>query len=153
MKVGIILKIGVDLDGVITPFKFINPSIKLPQVIYILLAPISLLVPPANKAALQQLKKQGHVIIIVSARPWWFHRITESWLKLHKVTFDKLYCIGFGKGTKRRKLKIIEKEHIEIFIEDDKRIRDFLAQSSVKVAASLYEIFQAPSGHYFFILT
>jgi len=146
LKAGIILKIGVDLDGVITPFKFINPSIKLPQFPYLFLAPLSLIVPPSNKIvkALQKLKSQNHIIIIISARPWWFQQITEFWLKLHKIPFDKVYCVGFGKGTKKRKLLIAKREKIDIFVEDDQKIRNFIQKNCIKVVIDLYEISQIP---------
>jgi len=94
------MKIGVDLDGVITPIGFINPSVKLSQWLYILLIPIMLLILPTKGRELRKIKSQGHTIIIVSARPKWCEKLTIMWLKYHWVSFTEIYCVGFGKGTK-----------------------------------------------------
>jgi uncharacterized HAD superfamily protein len=127
------MKIGVDLDGVITPVGFINPSVRLPQWLYILFIPIILLILPTKRKELRKIKVQGHTIIIISARPKWCENLTRIWLKYHWVSFTKIYCVGFGKGTKQRKLQIIEKEEIEIFIDNDRKIKKFLQKNSIKV--------------------
>lgn len=128
------MKIGTDLDGVLLTFKFLNPSIKLPQWLYLPLAIFALLCPPnfVIKRILQFAAKNNEIIII-SARPKWFAPLTISWLKFHRIPFNKLYCIGFGKGTKERKLEIIRKEGIDIYFEDDKRIVQFLKEHAIKV--------------------
>jgi len=132
------LKIGIDLDGIITPIGFVNPSIKLPQILYIFLLPLALFMLPSQDTK-NKLKKlsQDHEIIIISARPSWTKLITQQWLKFHKIPFSKLYCLGFGKGTKIRKLKVIKNEKIELFFEDNKRIREFLEKNSIKILPNL----------------
>jgi hypothetical protein len=130
------MKIGTDLDGVLLTFKFLNPSIKLPQWLYLPLAIFALLCPPnfVIKRILQFVAKNNEIIVI-SARPKWFAPLTITWLKFHRIPFNKLYCIGFGKGTKERKLEVIKKEGINIYIEDDKRIIRFLNRHSIKILA------------------
>jgi hypothetical protein len=128
------MKIGTDLDGVLLTFKFLNPSVKLPQWFYLPLAFLSLLFPPNfTKRRILQLLSKNNEIIIVSARPKWFEFPTKFWLKFYRIPFNKIYCVGFGKGTKERKLEIIKKEGINIYIEDDKRIIRFLNSHSIKV--------------------
>lgn len=126
------------MDGVITPIGLLNPSVKLPQWLYIFLIPIFLLTTINRQKLLKEIAA-NHQIIIVSARPAWCQKLTKKWLRYHKVQFDKLYCIGFGKGTKKRKLKIIEEENIKVFVDDNKRIREFLNQNgnSLKVLSKL----------------
>ena len=85
----------------------------------------------------EELKKiaANHQIIIVSARPAWCKNLTEKWLRYHQVPFDKLYCVGFGKGTKQRKLRVIEKENIELFVDDNSRVISFLKGNSVNATS------------------
>jgi hypothetical protein len=130
------MKIGIDLDGVITSIGFINPSLKLPRWLYIFLVPIILLMIPDKKEELERVAA-NHEIIIISARPKWSQNLTESWLRYHKISFKKLYCVGFGKGTKQRKLKVIEKEGIEFFVDNDSRVTKFLNGNSVKAISEL----------------
>jgi hypothetical protein len=132
------MKIGIDLDGVITPIGLINPSLKLPRWLYIFLVPIILLMVPDKKEELKKIAK-NHEIIIISARPEWSQNLTEKWLRYHKISFKKLYCIGFGKGTKERKLKLIKKEKIQIFVDDDRKIINFLNGNSIN-AFSEFEL-------------
>lgn len=119
------MKIGIDLDGVITSVGLINPSVKLPRWLYIFLIPIVLMMIPNQKEKMKRIALNNKLIII-SARPHWFKNLTEKWLRFHEIPFDKIYCVGFGKGTKQRKLKIIKKEKIELFVDNDKRIIRFL---------------------------
>jgi uncharacterized HAD superfamily protein len=130
------MKIGIDLDGVITPIGLINPSLNLPRWLYIFVVPIILLMIPDKKEELKRIAT-NHEIIIISARPKWSQKLTEKWLRYHKIPFDKIYCVGFGKGTKQRKLKIIEKEGIKFFVDNDSRITKFLNGNSIKVISEL----------------
>jgi uncharacterized HAD superfamily protein len=135
------MKIGIDLDGVITPIGLINPSLKLPHWLYILLVPIILFMVPTKKEELRKIAK-NHEVVIVSARPKWSQKLTEGWLRYHRIPFKKLYCLGFGKGTKERKLKLIREEKIQIFVEDDRKILKFLKQNSIN-ALSNFEFLTA----------
>ena len=128
--------IGVDLDGTISKAKLYNPSLRLPWWFFIFLIPTILLIKP-NKEAVEKIKEmkgRGHLIIIVSARPPWTTIITTRWLRLYRVPFDKIFCVGFGKGTKKRKLEVIKKEKIEYFFDDNKRMVEFLNHNSVEAA-------------------
>lgn len=126
--------IGVDLDGTISKAKLYNPSLKLPWWLFIFLIPTILLIKP-NKEAFEKIKEMkgwGHLIIIVSARPPWATIITTRWLRFHQVPFDKIFCVGFGKGIENRKLEVIKKEKIEYFFDDDKSTVEFLNHNSVE---------------------
>ena len=132
------MKIGIDLDGVITPIGLINPSLKLPRWLYIFIVPIILLMIPNKKEELKRIAA-NHKIIIISARPKWSQKLTEWWLRCHGIPFNKLHCLGFGKGTKERKLKLIKKEKIQIFVDDDRKIINFLNGNSIN-ALSEFEL-------------
>ena len=131
--------IGVDLDGTITPVGLYNPNLKLASWLFIFWLPLVLFLRPKRKVVerLSNFKKGGTKIIIVSARPSWIEGLTRILLGFHKVSFDKLYCVGFGKGTEQRKLEIIIKEGIEQFFDDDKRLVEFLNHHSIKASRSL----------------
>jgi len=133
------LKIGADLDGVITKAALYNPSIRLPWWLFYLLVPLVSLLRP-NKLMvekLQTIKEQGCKIIIITARPIQLEKRTKEWLVSYHVPFDKLFCVGFGKGTKERKLKVIKDEDITTFIDDNRRHRDFLEKNSINVVGSI----------------
>jgi len=127
------LPIGVDLDGTISKAKLYNPSLRLPWWLFILLIPFILLIRPNREAVkkIREMRDWGHEIIIVSARPPWTTNLTMRWLSLHRVPFDKIFCVGFGKGTKDRKLEVIKREKIKYFFDDNKKISDFLNHNSV----------------------
>lgn len=133
------MKIGIDLDGTITRVALYNPNIRLPWWLFWLLAfPISALGP--NKLViekLQTMREQGCKIIIITARPIQLEKLTRKWLVSNHVPFDELFCVGFGKGTKERKLKIIRGKDVAIYIDGDKGCRDFLERNSVKAVASI----------------
>jgi len=135
---GVKLKIGIDLDGVITSIGLLNPSVKLPRWLYIFIVPIVLLIVSNQKEELRKIAA-NHTIIIISARPHWCKNLTEKWLRYHQIPFDKLYCVGFGKGTKQRKLRVIERENIDVFVDDNRRIIKFLNRNgnSVKAVSKL----------------
>lgn len=129
------MKIGIDMDGVVA-FSWLghfNPSLPLPQWLLFLGIPFILFsFPyPKKKNIIKTLSKH-HEIIFISGRPSWSLFLTKLWLKFYQIPFHKIYCVGYGKGMKERKLEIIKKEKIELFIEDDKRIIDFLKKNSIK---------------------
>ncbi len=98
--------IGVDLDGIIFNL-FLFPNKK-----------------TVNK--LKIFKEDGDRIVIVSVRPTWAENLTRILLRLHKVPFDRLRCIRFGKEIEQRKLIVIREEKIEQFFDDDKNLVEFL---------------------------
>ena len=132
------MKIGVDLDGTISRLGLYNPSLRLPGWLFFLLFPLVVLISPNKKRIekLRELKNKGDEIIVISARPAGVAGLTESWLKFHKVPFDKLFCVGFGKGTKQRKLEVIKKEGVGWFFDDDKRLVEFFNQNSIKTTTN-----------------
>jgi len=133
------LKIGADLDGTITSAGLYNPSIKLPWWLFYLLVPLVLSLKP-DKLIIEKfetMKKWGYEIIIITARPKQLEKLTKEWLVSYRIPFDKLFCVGFGKGTKERKLKVIKEEKITIFIDDNKNCRNFLKSNSINVVGSV----------------
>lgn len=126
--------IGIDLDGTVSRAGLWNPSLKLPWWLFVFLVPIILILKP-NKKALRKIKEMkdwGHKIIIVSARPPWSVAFTERWLIHYNVPFDKILCVGFGKGTKDRKLETIKREGIEHFFDDNQKLLEFFNHNSVR---------------------
>ena len=131
--------VGVDLDGIITKVGFYNPSIRLPWRLFYLLVPVILLLKPDRVKAekLQLIKNKGCEIIIVTARPVQLTQITKQWLIFYNIPFDSLFCVGFGKGTNERKLKVIRDEKMEVYIDNDSRAVEFMQRNSVKAVSSL----------------
>jgi len=74
----------------------------------------------------------GHEIIIISARSNYVFNLTKKWLEKNNVPFEKLICVGIGKGTKERKLEAIQKEKVVLFFDDNKSIVSYLRKNSVK---------------------
>lgn len=108
-----------------------------------------LLMIPCKKEELKRTEKKGYQIILISARPQWCKDLTEIWLKYHCLPFSKIYCVGFGKGTKQRKLEVIQKEGIEIFIDNDRKVRKFLHQNSIKVIEEFQQLNGCKNSHFF----
>jgi len=127
------LKVGVDLDGIISRAGLYNPSLRLPSWLFIFLVPLVLLMTPNKRviAGLKEIENSGHQIIIISARPSWMTELSERWLKRHGVPYNEIFCVGFGKGTKLRKLETIKREKIELFFDDNDRIVEFLNQNFI----------------------
>jgi len=125
------LIIGTDLDGVITSVGLYSPETKLPWWCAVWL----IFVPPNRKMVetLKRWRREGNEIIIVSARPKRLTNLTRWWLKRYRVPFNQLYIVGTGIGVKQRKLKIIQNTEIELFIDDDPKIVDFLRKAHIKV--------------------
>ena len=128
------MAIGVDFDGTLSQVSFYNPSLRLPWWLFFLLIPLVLARPNRKIVkALRKLEKNSAEVIIISARPRQLSFLTKMWLKLYRVPYSQLFCIGFGKGTKQRKLAIIQQKNITTFIDDDKRTLIFLEENSVEV--------------------
>lgn len=134
--------IGIDLDGTITKIGFYNPNIKLPWWLFYPLVPFVLSLKPDELVVkkLRTLRDKGYEIIIVTARPTQLTQKTKQWLISHHIPFDNLFCIGFGKGTKERKLKIINSKNISVFVDDDRNFRNFLKNNSVNAIANIKSI-------------
>jgi len=121
------LRIGIDCDGVLTPFSY--SAGKLPRLLYL---PIIFI--PARRTMVEIVKKwakAGDEIIIVSARPKELTGLTKLWLLLHKIPFHQVFCVGLGEGVERRKLEVIKQEGIEKYFDDDERIVEFLRENDI----------------------
>lgn len=134
--------IGIDCDGTITPFGFYNPNIPLPWWLFFFLVPFVLLSKPKKSVVekMRLMQYQGCRFIIVTARPNQFFRFNRWLLAFHHVPFAGLFCVGGGKGSKERKLKVIREEKIEIFVDSNKQIVEFMKRNSVKAVNSLDKV-------------
>ncbi len=72
-------------------------------------------VPPSREArkTLEELKKQGNSIVIITARDEKFREITENWLIRNNFSFDRLYHSD-EKGS------LAARENIRVFVDDHK---------------------------------
>ncbi len=84
------------------------------------------------KTKLWKIKKAGRKIIIITARPnWrWSKWITEKLLNLAQIPFDKIYYVGSKKGIAKRKLEILKKENIKVFIDDNEDTIEYIQKFS-----------------------
>ncbi|MDP2864382.1 MAG: hypothetical protein Q8N73_01850 [bacterium] len=122
-----------DLDGVLTQIGRYNPDIKLPWWVF-----LGLIFVKPNKKIVSFLKNlDERNIIIVSARPWQLKRLTELWLRFHKIPCHNLFCVGLGKDAKKRKLRVIErvikqmKMKVEEVIDDNQPTVEYLKKHGI----------------------
>lgn len=122
-----------DLDGVLTPIGRYNPDIKLPWWVF-----LGLIFVKPNKKIVSFLKNlDERNIIIVSARPRQLKRLTELWLRFHKIPCHSLFCVGLGKDAKKRKLRVIErvikqmKMKVEEVIDDNQPTVEYLKEHGI----------------------
>ncbi|MDD5145871.1 MAG: hypothetical protein PHF44_03455 [Candidatus Pacebacteria bacterium] len=128
------MNIASDADGVVFISSLYNPNIKIPQWLFIFIIPIIILQIPDRKFVefLRKRRIQGDTIIIISARPKFCFKLTRLLLRFRRVEFDELYCVGFGKGTKERKLKTCRDNSVVLYFDDDRRVVDFLNENSIR---------------------
>ncbi|XOB41687.1 MAG: hypothetical protein ACKKMS_03150 [Candidatus Nealsonbacteria bacterium] len=122
---------GTDLDGVMT-FRGLSNfnNSKLPWVCGLWL----IFVPP-NKRMIKLLRKwkeKEDEIIIISSRPKKLEGLTKWWLKRYQIPYDYLFLVDKGDGFEQRKLEIIQKTGILLFVDDNPRIVSFLRKFGVK---------------------
>lgn len=123
-------KIGFDIDGCLIQEK---NNYGLP-------GPFSKLFilrnPPYErmKEILKWLKKRKHEIVAITNRSWIFKYPTMKQLIKNGIYFDKLICAGgfFPRNRGKKKKKVINKERIDIFVENDENILEFLIENSIK---------------------
>lgn len=127
--------VGVDCDGTLTRITFFNPSVKLPWWLFLFLI-FLVFIPPKKEVVerLRKVEKDGGRIIIVSARPKQLTGLSRVCLRIYKVPYAKVFCVGFGKDTKNRKLDVIKKESINAFFDDDGKLVVFLTEQSVNAS-------------------
>ena len=125
------MRISFDLDGTLVRIKIINPSIKLPSFLFILLVPFILLAKPNKKIAeeLRVLRRGGFIIVVISARPAWAKSLTVWWLNRYQIPFDEVFLVGFGRGTADRKLKIAIRARIDLAFDDNCQVQNILNSS------------------------
>lgn len=118
------MRIGFDLDGVIACDQ---PCLKLPS----FLAPITLLFFKKEiagaKEALRKFIEHGDEVIIVTARPKKYARVTRWWLWLHQIPCAKL-CVVWPW---QKKLEILKNEQVERYFDDKQKIVDFLRSRGI----------------------
>jgi len=113
--------IGFDMDGTITKFPKLKARFwwceKLPWWLYGSL----FLVPPKKEVVefIKEKKLQAAKIFIISARPAKMIKITEVYLRKHRIPYDKIFLVGLGKGAEDRKKEIIKREGVELYIDHD----------------------------------
>lgn len=119
--------LGLDLDNTLT---FRIRGLKLPWWCFAPLIPFSMLLPPNRLMlnTLREFRKSGGKIVIVSSRPKFFIKFSKIWLNYYKVPYYKIRCVGFIHRS-QKKLKVIRKEKIECFIDDDCTVRNFLKKN------------------------
>lgn len=103
------MKIGLDFDGVIArqlPWPEWLPDWVIRWFLIFL--------PEMPDLDIARAIGREHQLIIVTSRSDLSCWITRAWLKLHKMPYAKLYCIGRGRS-KAFKLK---QEHVDIFFDD-----------------------------------
>lgn len=125
--------IGCDIDGVLNILSA-RIRFKLPWWFLVCLAFIK-----PNQNMVQVLRKwndSGDKILLVSARPKQIEVLTKKWLERHKIPYDQIFLVGQGEGIEHRKLEIIRKEGIDMFIDDDNRIVSFLKQFDINALSS-----------------
>lgn len=63
----------------------------------------------------------GDKVIIITARDKDFEPLTKFWLDFWYGDNYELFCVGYDKDTKRRKVEIMKKMGIDKFIDDNKK--------------------------------
>lgn len=125
------MTIGCDIDGVITLF-----SRKIRKTLPWWLFALLIFVPPFKKI-INILKKMGlkNKIILISARPKKVEFLTKLYLKWFEIPYEKIYLLGPGKDIEKRKLEIILQEKIDIFIDDEQEILEFLIKQGINAVS------------------
>lgn len=93
---------------------------------------IQLDIPPLQNshAVIKNWKKAGHSIYFVTARPIWIQKATKQWLSHHGILQEDDLVFHFDEAhhslDTTYKKEVVEKEGIELFIEDSLEIAQFL---------------------------
>lgn len=89
-------------------------------------------IPPFQNShqIIKRWRIDGHKIHFVTARPTWIEYITKNWLAYYGLLYDNVSVYHFDEkqythDTKFKKT-IVEKESIEVFIEDSREIAEIL---------------------------
>ena len=60
-------------------------------------------------------------------------RITEAWLEWKGIPYDRVYCVGPGKGAKTRKLDRLKEEKVKLYIDDEHKNKGFFTVNGIIV--------------------
>lgn len=127
------MRIGIDCDGVLTDTylgKVSSGRVKLPWLIL-----LPLIFVPARRTMVEIVRKWAErkdEIIVISARSRKLRCLTKLWLRLHKIPFHQVFCVGLGKGVESRKLEIAKQQRVEIFFDDDECIVKSLRENGIR---------------------
>ena len=123
------VRIGVDFDGTLTRIRLNGSELsgKLCGVLFFLGLPNRKLMK-----ALRYIQKEGHEIIIVSARPKCLMRFSKKWLSCKKLNYTEMIFNGVV-FQKENKLRVIKEKKIDLFVDDDRKIRGFLEENLIPV--------------------
>lgn len=138
--------IGCDIDGVLTPVSA-RISLRLPWWIFLFLAFV-----PSNKRMIKILisLSANHEIVLVSSRPKQLNWLTQWWLKRNYVPYLSLFLVGLKPGIEQRKLEIIKKEDIEMFIDNDEETVLFLKERGINALSPEGVFLKISTPFYFF---
>jgi len=72
-------------------------------------------------------------VVVITARSNEQKAMTEWWLKFYypNTTF-KLYCVGYDKESAKRKVEVMKKEGVDIFLDDNAEWIDYMKVEGIK---------------------
>lgn len=85
------------------------------------------------------LKARGCQLMVATRRPNQFFWFTKLWFIFNRIPLDGLFCVGFERANER-KLKIVQKEKIDAFIDNDPKVVQFMLENAVNAFTSLDNI-------------
>lgn len=127
-------EIGVDLDGTlrILPGEKIYARILnfLPDWLTGIFTLFTGIVNEGVKKILEELKREGWNILILSSRMRFFWKKSVKWLQKNQIPYDQLICLGpiFRKA---KKCRVLKKRGINILVDDDILMRFYLKERSI----------------------
>ena len=133
MKMSYKKKIGFDLDGVLAsqdlPFLYSLDDLK--ENDYDKWLDIVLEYFAGQVPLLCEHLFTGEKLIIITARDKVFEELTKFWLSFYYGDNYELYCVGYDKNTKKRKVEIMKDNNIETFVDDNKKWIDHIRKEGI----------------------
>jgi len=120
--------LGFDFDGVIA--RQVRCRVRLPDWLFVWLLALAVEMPDLE---VLRWMVRGHRIVIVTARPAECEGVTRLWLRLHRVRFDSLRCVGAAGD----KVPVLLEERVDAYFDD--KLRHVSAADRRGVAAHLFE--------------
>jgi len=120
--------IGLDFDGVIAR------ELAIPKWLPVFLIRLMLAFAP-EMAGLEVARRLGqrHRLVVVTSRPVECAFVTRLWLRLHRVPFAALHCVGLAGD----KVLVLRKEQVEVYFDDKPRYVE--AASRQGITAHLFQ--------------